>query len=85
VTQPKNSFSDLFAAFIFPFTSEAIKLLTYSKEGCIRDILQKLHFTSDFALNKEVEVIDCAFLKKYQLETIGCISEKRKIKSFEGR
>lgn len=69
---------------IFPFTSEAIKLLTYSKDGCIRDILQRLHFTLDFALKKQVEVIDYAFLKKHQLETIGYILETRKIKSFEG-
>lgn len=68
---------------LFPFTPNAIKLITLCKDGCIRDILRRFYFTIEFALKNQADVINEAFLLKHPIETIGSIITERQKNMIE--
>ncbi len=67
----------------FPFTPNAIKFVTFSRDRCIREILRRLYFTLDFAVNQQTSIIDYKFMKAHPEETVGIIIKDKRLKEFE--
>lgn len=67
----------------FPFTPNAIKFVTFCCNRCIREILQRLYFTLDFAVNQQVSKIDYEFMKTHPEETVGINIREKQLKEFE--
>jgi len=66
-----------------PFTPNAIKFVTFCSDRCIREILQRLYFTLEFAVDQQVSMIDYEFMKAHPEKTVGIIIKNKRLEVFE--